>query len=442
MNRNAAHALDFSHTLDFYIWAGFIVLLPFSFAHDLSSIIYRCLIFTMAANWLLGKKYLQIRALRNNYPFLLFAFFYFLHIVGLSYTANLGTGLFQLEKNAMFLVLPFVMATSRKFNKRELHVLFKLFMASVMLACFICLGYAFYRNSKPNIEGINWLFFAYWDFTDIISIQPDYLAVYVSFSILILLWMAIENRNRYGRNKLAFVILTILIFIGFLGLLSARMPILALFIILCTTFLIYFYKEKKTITGLLVIAAFSSLFVLTMTQIPIVKERFYALLGMTEKLEWVTRYGDGTQLQDVRLRKWNCALNIISNHPIFGVGTGDVQDELQKQYKKTNFRVALEAKFNAHNQFLQTFIALGVVGLLSLLACLLVPAAIAIKQKQFLYVAFVSLFSLCCLTESMFERQFGIVFFGLFNSLFLFNGLDTNRHKTTSTDTAKHLSSH
>jgi O-antigen ligase len=106
-------------------------------------------------------------------------------------------------------------------------------------------------------------------------------------------------------------------------------------------------------------------------------------------------------------------------NPVFGAGTGDVNDLMSSLVVRTNPDLE-PGIFDPHNQFLHTWLALGMVGLLTLMAVLVVPMYFAYRKKYFLTSAFISLFLLVCLTESALEVQKGIVLFALFNSLFLF----------------------
>jgi O-antigen ligase len=77
---------------------------------------------------------------------------------------------------------------------------------------------------------------------------------------------------------------------------------------------------------------------------------------------------------------------------------------------------------NAHNQYFEETLHNGIGGLLLFLISLLVPAYIALSRKDLIYLAFILIFSLCCITESMLTRQIGIIFYAFFNSLYFFNG--------------------
>ena len=86
-------------------------------------------------------------------------------------------------------------------------------------------------------------------------------------------------------------------------------------------------------------------------------------------------------------------------------------------------KLCIKKELNAHNQFSDTIIAVGVIGLLLLLTFFVYPVYLWIKNKNFdvgffsllIIIAFNSLF------ESVFERQMGIMFFVFFYFL-LFHG--------------------
>ncbi|HXB11537.1 MAG TPA: hypothetical protein VNZ45_06100, partial [Bacteroidia bacterium] len=82
---------------------------------------------------------------------------------------------------------------------------------------------------------------------------------------------------------------------------------------------------------------------------------------------------------------------------------------------------AEKERLNAHNEYLESAVELGIGGFFCLLACLLLPLYKSIKEHRFVYLMFLIIVILNFLTESMFETQGGTIFYGLFNSLLMFN---------------------
>ena len=104
----------------------------------------------------------------------------------------------------------------------------------------------------------------------------------------------------------------------------------------------------------------------------------------------------------------------------FGVGTGDTNDELVKRYREDNMTYVLKKELNAHNQYLQTFLALGILGILLLLAHFIIPLIYAVKYRQWVYIIFIITILLNFLVESMLERRDGTNFIAIFNALFCY----------------------
>ena len=380
----------------------------------------------MVLNWIVeGNFAAKFAALRSNILFWLFAAFYTLHAIALVYTADLNEGLFQLEKKLPLLIFPFILASTTSLSKKQLQTVLFSFVLSIFVALTICLGYAFHRNNYlETFTNPVWFYFSYNDLTEVIDIQPNYLAIYVGFSIFILTFFLIENWHAYKVFEKLGRLLCITYFVLCLLLLSGRTPIAATIFIVSIASFYFFYKKGILLKGLLVWTVASLSLLVVMYQIPIIRERLLQTFGIEQQMTWISQMGDGKGgLPSIRLLKWKCAWEIIKDNWLIGVGPGDAQNLLQIQYKKINFDLAFNEKFNPHNQFLQTWLGLGFVGLISFVGSLAMPMVRSYRQKNHLYLIFVLFVFLCCITESVFERRLGIVFYAVFNSLLAFHFL-------------------
>jgi len=115
---------------------------------------------------------------------------------------------------------------------------------------------------------------------------------------------------------------------------------------------------------------------------------------------------------------WQNAVELIDDHPLFGVGTGDLKEELSKYYAKNHFNYGLEKNYSPHNQVLHTAVILGIFGCLFLLAMFLVPLFLAFSNKDWVYFFFLLIVLMNCMTESILEVQKGVLFFAFFNTWF------------------------
>ena len=155
--------------------------------------------------------------------------------------------------------------------------------------------------------------------------------------------------------------------------------------------------------------------------------RFVTVVSSIEHEE--TLSVDSHESSAARILVWKAAMEVIKDDPIIGVGTGDVKKELRKVYKEKNIESAYEDHLNAHNQYIQTTVALGIIGLLVLLSFFFLPIIYAYKNNNPLYIIFLALVGFHFLFESMLERQAGVVFYAFFNSLlFYFTIKKTEKH--------------
>ncbi|MCE3227344.1 MAG: Lipid core - O-antigen ligase [Bacteroidetes bacterium] len=116
---------------------------------------------------------------------------------------------------------------------------------------------------------------------------------------------------------------------------------------------------------------------------------------------------------------WKAALHIVKNNSIIGVGTGDVQTEMNKAYVETNSPLSKKWYKRPHNQFLTITVALGFIGLIVFLVSLFWPV---FRLRKYFHVLFWPFFYLAIssfLLEDTLESQAGLTFFNYFNSLFI-----------------------
>lgn len=131
--------------------------------------------------------------------------------------------------------------------------------------------------------------------------------------------------------------------------------------------------------------------------------------------------------KDARVGIFQSTIEVVKQSPLTGQGVGDYEEALHDQYAD-DAQTFAGKDFNAHNQYAETLLAVGLVGLLLLSVYLLLPLVCAVGRKevfwQVLFFTGVIMFNL--LFESMLERQMGMLFIGYFLSLMvLVTSLDT-----------------
>ncbi len=121
---------------------------------------------------------------------------------------------------------------------------------------------------------------------------------------------------------------------------------------------------------------------------------------------------------------FQCVKDLFNSSPIFGTGLGDVQNDLDACYRSHGFNSLVD--MNAHNQYFQYVLGTGLMGLILYLTFMIFFIRKAAGSKNYLLLGLLILFSLCCLTESLLERQHGVMFFSFFSSMLYFYPLKSD----------------
>jgi len=235
--------------------------------------------------------------------------------------------------------------------------------------------------------------------------HPTYMSLKVNFTILLLLLF----KNKWQLKNIYFIssliVLSVVIF-----LLASKAGIIVFMIIVISVMIrIASTGAKKIITYLLLIPTFIFL--------------SFSIVKNIDRIEWFIHY---TELElksengdlkkfDQRMREWYTAIQLIKEKPFTGFGLANIEKRMVEEYLRYGFEEEAKLKVNAHNQYLEAQVTFGIAGSISLLMMLLIPL---IYRKQIRYPRLMTIFivmvSFFLLFESMFNRQWGIMFFLLF----------------------------
>ncbi|MHC1706081.1 MAG: O-antigen ligase family protein [Bacteroidales bacterium] len=373
------------------------------------------IIIALVLNWLAEGRFKQrfsllVREKKSLY-LLSFSVLYFIYCLGLIYSQNLSYAWFDIQVKLSLLIFPLIFATADTdvFDGKKIFELFQAFILGCILISVFMLVHAFLNYTQTNSR----LEFYY---VHLSAFQhPSYFSMNLNFAVVLIIITLVRQWNSMLLRTRVLLIFLIPYFFLFIFLLSSKAGILCLFFILFVSlFSLMIYKKEYIIfTLFLFMLPFSFvgayyLFPDTFYRMAVAKDILYGKVPIDLKSD------DGT---NERILIWKSSLEIVKENPALGVGTGDVKDALLQKYEENHITAAITKRLNAHNQYLQTCIALGLIGLLVLLLCLLLPAISAIKNHDLLYFLFLMLVFLNLLFESMLERQAGVVFYSFFNAL-------------------------
>ncbi|MGD1841215.1 MAG: O-antigen ligase family protein [Thermonemataceae bacterium] len=351
---------------------------------------------------------------------LCFAYF----ISGL-YSTNTAAWLAAAHMKLHILAAPLVILTSKPISTRQWHQLLSLFVLAVMLATFVDFAVAFYKHYQYN-QFQYWQpsFFFYHPLAYTLQ-HAGYTSLYINFC-LVILGIFILQTPATKRKKLLGALL-ILYFTGFLLLLGSRTSLLT-FILLLLSFFILLFKQRHLLkVGVVMLVAAVSISIVVIALSQPLQVRLRSLLTETAstsqiKIDGKQDYSMGRSWDGIPLRiaLWRCAWEAIQDAPpLWGVGAGDIKEVLNEVYKEKKFRFAYYKgrHFGPHNQYLSTWLELGLIGIGLLLSILFVPLYQAFRYKNYLCFHFLILVGIFMFSESIFNVQKGIGFFSLFYAL-------------------------
>lgn len=321
-----------------------------------------------------------------------------------------------LENKASLLIFPVLFFTSHEINKKRI---FSFFVYGCLTAYLICLFLAV-NNSislsdgsfsfNPLINSNRGFFESmvyegnYFFGVHFTIMQISYFATYLALSLAMLLFYFKEFKGR--QVVISVLILAIIQTISLAGLINLC--------IVFSLYILYYIKSTKvrtfTTLGLLATILLGGIY---HPRISNTLKGFYK----TVNNENSARYP-----KQPRLITWEASLGAIEESGFFGVGIGNSQRILNREYEKIGFLKGKNENLNAHNQYFQILIECGALGLFILLLILYLIINKTIKYKAREKIVIVSFFWILLISfafESMLSRYVGISFFSFFTCLLL-----------------------
>tara|TARA_B100000900_G_scaffold304104_2_gene262725 strand:- start:2234 stop:3577 length:1344 start_codon:yes stop_codon:yes gene_type:complete len=373
---------------------------------------------------------------------LLFVIFYVCHLISVTYSTYIFEANRDLFLKLPLLIVPVVLSSVILSESQKKRLYSFWIVATVMAACFLIVQAYINYADTGHVR--------FWFYSGLAGGKhPAYFSMYCITAIIFLF---LGNFEKW--KALPLMLLLLMVF-----LLSSRMQILVSLAIAFVKICLEFYRNKKARP--IVFIAFVGLISLFLSE------------NVRGKIRINTAQKEVEQLfsQDFKSTKrgaiWDFGLQIIQESPWVGYGNGDefevlnqviqskvqlkesdviglanqtIQDtslmkrlyttaerrgwdksDLHFRYAKWKLIKDLDNPYNKfynhyynyHNQFLQSWATAGILCLLVLLGIFFVMVNTGIQHKDLNLLAIVFLITMSFMSESMLERQYGVVYFAL-----------------------------
>lgn len=320
--------------------------------------------------------------------------FFILHLTGILYSSNTTFAWSDIGMKASFVLFPIIFLFYPKSIDWENFG--KSFIAGAVFSIILCLTNAAITYWQDGFVA------NFFDSHLSFLMHRSYWATYLVMAYS-LTWFL------YNKKLLSTIISVILLLLfSLLTFMSgSKMGILVLIFTTLAWVIYVVIKKKAFIMGMISLVLFLIIGGGTYTYSPQLQTRIQA--GVQSLTSSSSISPTSTESNAARILVWSSALDEIKEHPIWGVGTGDIKDELYRRNLANGYTGVAEMHLNAHNQFLNSYLAIGILGLMSLVLSFLIPFRRIKGEHQFVVRSLVVILFLSLLTESFFETQAGIV---------------------------------
>jgi O-antigen ligase len=375
-------------------------------------------IFMLAFNWLIYIISFKEKFPKNRRSVLINIAPFLICVLTLLYAPELKAGLHNIEKLLPLLAFPVILNTID--TRRDYTFFLKVFSICILLMSVTCFCYGLhnfifvdenqqvlvgdYFNRVPG----RWNAMTNLNLMRPFLINPIYMSLYVSFAIFVVLSEKFVN----GFVKSLLVIFLII----FQFLIGSRIGLFAFFFALIVFVLQIGSKERRFYFSIFAFLVLIASVVLIFVN-PVLKKRFVSDLAILSPPENVEQWN----ALNIRVAIWNCSWEVFKQSPILGYGVNGQYAARAACYKeKYTFHGPYGTALNSHNQYIEFALVGGPLLLGLFIAQMVYSSRIAAANGAKLHLIFIFLFAITSCGESLLETQKGIVFFVLFNSLFIY----------------------
>jgi O-antigen ligase len=319
-------------------------------------------------------------------------------LIGFLYTTELDSGLGVIETSFSLFAIPLIFGVVRPFEENKFHELLLSFIAGLTFACLFCVIHStisFYQTGSVAS-------FFFGQLTEALDFQPTYFAYYLCFAISVILYFIHYEKINY---PIWISILLASFFFLMLMLTAGRTAYIAMLLVFSFFILKFLFEEGRTFNTNLTFGISSVLLICML------------LINYFDVNAGLNTLGENNDYWE-RITLWESAIKATPDF-LFGAGTGDYKAVLNDYFNAHSLSEYAKSSLNPHNQFIQSFLSNGLLGLISLLLLLGRPLYLSVKHQNVLGIMTFFSFFIYGMTEVFLGRYQGVVFFAFLHQCFI-----------------------
>ena len=357
----------------------------------------------------------------------LFLLFYLLYIFGPLHSENINAAISDWEYKIWFLAAPIcIMPLLPKLSRKQLDLVLLVFTLAIVLvtiSCFIMSCILFINPPEKIVNCPHKAFF--YMLATALPIgtmgHPSYCSLYETCAWLIAAEF-LRKKNPWLKNRhlKRLLIACLCLFSIHTLLLQSKVGVFFFLIVIAIYFVLTFCTNRKRLVitcVLFSIVCFLGIMFIAKSNSRLAKG-VRNLSTLTERVE-----NNPQESNAIRVALWGNSIELLEGHWLTGIGNGDIYDALHEKAVEHNYIYIASGKFNTHSQILQCYLGFGILGGLLIIALMIVPAVICIKNKSLTSTLIILAFILNVLVESMLEQYSGATLIPIFTAIFTYRAM-------------------
>ena len=401
------------NTISYWLLAGFLMALPFDFFY--SEILLVC----FAVHTLIHCRKIYLPTLFSKQVLVLVSI-YALGIISIIYSPDKTEGFSIATRQLAILLMPVLFALNGLDIKKyriNLFILFALVCSFTVIYLFADTVHTILYFHLP-LSSLFTLVFMNHNFSLPIEIHATYLSMYVAFSIITLAYVLLQEKRR--SLQIFYIACILILSMGMLQL-SSRAVCIALLLVITIIFPFIAFTGKKRVRFILIAMTLSLLLFFAFLNIDSFKVRY-----VNELRTDITKKADLIEIKEPRMIRWGLITGLIKKSPVIGYGQGAEKNLLKEIYFENKLFISYLNEFNTHNQYLSFLLKTGIIGLALFIFVLYFGVAAAWREKDLLFLSFLFLIMIVCISENLLDLNKGIFFYSFLFSAFLIRPTFTN----------------
>lgn len=329
-------------------------------------------------------------------PYFAFALIFILHLISGMNSENIPEYLRQIQVKAPYLILPIVFLNHHGFTKRQYHRIYHfLILVGCLMTAGVIIHYFIHFEELTLLIGKGGALPT--------PIHHTKFSVLIAIALNAAIILRIKYRDLHSAIEKKWLTTAILFLLIAIHVLAVRSGLVCFYLGFFIMGIGYLALQRKYIALLALVISSILLPIAAYYTVP----SFYKKVGYTLYDLKMYKEGGGQGYNDSeRIRSYEVGISLLKRNSIFGVGIGDMEDEVKRVYKE---KYDIGNPRQPHNQFLFAAAAFGHLGLLIYVVAYFLTFFWRKAYRDPLLISFFIILIAFCMIEKPLERSSFIV---------------------------------